>query len=439
MNNPYPSGGFNAFTSNQPSVYPTRFGQGFERTGGSNSQTDLDSARTLFLKQFAGEVLTSYFQEQSLMGLNPSKTVTSGKSFDFPKTGISSAEYHEAGIQLTGNDYPTGNVTITADAILESNHSIYDLDAYLSHFDIQAPMAMAMGQAMANTTDRNKFRQIVKAAREVSTHANDEFPTGNVLGVGYGAEGADTRSKLGRKTVADVGGWYDGLAYINAIRQVNIQMFNNHIPLSMKKYCFVDAEVFDSIKYTYSQGAGFIMLNADYRSTDAGGISGMENMLMIDGITIMKAINLPSHDETGVAIRDASGFISGKDNAGGANRVGNRIFPKYRGNYLNTKAVIFCSGAICSVMYKGVSFEMSRETDRLMDLIVASSLEGHGTVRREFAYELNDYNFDTKTNYDNWIDHRTKGTALNSANASKTNVLNYTASAGEKPFRTGAA
>ena len=66
----------------------------------NNTGTDFDA---LFLKVFSGEVLTAFarnniFNEQ----LHSVRTITSGKSAQFPVTGAATAAYHTPGTPLVG-------------------------------------------------------------------------------------------------------------------------------------------------------------------------------------------------------------------------------------------------------------------------------------------------------------------------------------------------
>jgi len=50
--------------------------------------------RALFLKLYAGEVLTAFEEKNIFMGLHRTRTIASGKSAQFPLTGVASAKYH---------------------------------------------------------------------------------------------------------------------------------------------------------------------------------------------------------------------------------------------------------------------------------------------------------------------------------------------------------
>ena len=68
---------------------PNRFGT---NAGLSGSGVD-----ELFLKVFSGEVLTTFEETNLMMGLHRVRTITSGKTAQFPVTGVASAKYHTPG------------------------------------------------------------------------------------------------------------------------------------------------------------------------------------------------------------------------------------------------------------------------------------------------------------------------------------------------------
>ena len=76
----------------------------------NNSGTDFEA---LFLKVFSGEVLTAFarnniFNEQ----LHSVRTITSGKSAQFPVTGAATAAYHTPGNPLVGANQILANEKI---------------------------------------------------------------------------------------------------------------------------------------------------------------------------------------------------------------------------------------------------------------------------------------------------------------------------------------
>lgn len=76
---------------------PSRVGQ-INSAGGTNE---------LFLKKFAGEILTTFESNNIFKPLHTVRTIESGKSAQFPVTGIATASYHTPGQNIAdaGNSY----------------------------------------------------------------------------------------------------------------------------------------------------------------------------------------------------------------------------------------------------------------------------------------------------------------------------------------------
>jgi hypothetical protein len=106
------------------------------------------------------------------------RTITNGKSAQFPKTWKATAEYHTAGQEMLGNDIDTSEVTVTVDGLLVAHVGIYDLDEKMSHFDVTSEFSAELGRALARVFDKNVMRAIILAARAA---ADGPFPGGNTI------------------------------------------------------------------------------------------------------------------------------------------------------------------------------------------------------------------------------------------------------------------
>ena len=130
----------------------------------NNSGTDFDA---LFLKVFSGEVLTAFarnniFNEQ----LHSVRTITSGKSAQFPVTGTATAAYHTPGTPLVGaNQILANEKIISIDDLLISQAFVSNLDELKNHYDVRATYADELGKALARTYDQNVAKVIANASR----------------------------------------------------------------------------------------------------------------------------------------------------------------------------------------------------------------------------------------------------------------------------------
>jgi hypothetical protein len=320
---------------------PARFG------GGQSSPVD---TRSLYLDVFGGEVLTAFDNATVTLDKHTVKSLSGGaKSYKFPKTWKASAEYHQPGTELLGNEFQTGETTINVDDILVSHYAIADLDRILSHFDMRSIISSEMGRALAKVFDKNVFRQIIMAARDTGSAP---FPGG---------------TRVVDSALAATGGKYNGKDWIDAIRDANIRLFNKDVPEDMPRYLAVKTEIFDAIKYAQDAGGQYLVLNRDFQANDiAGGITNRAESIKIDGVVIVKSKNIPGTDETA-----ATG-----------------VYAKYRGDYSATEAVLWCPQAVATVKLLDISMETERDVRRLEDFMVSKMFVGHGTMRPEMAVEF---------------------------------------------------
>lgn len=317
---------------------PARFGYG----------QSVSDDRNLFLKVFGGEVLAAFSEAVITRDKQMLRSIASGKSAQFPKTWKATAEYHQAGQEMLGNDIDTTEVTITIDGKLVAHTAIYDLDEKMSHFDVTSEFSSELGKALAREFDRNSLRQIVLAAR---TAADGPFPAGNVI----------TDASL------TATGSIDGEAWIDAIRDANIRLFDKDVPEDMPRYMAVNARVFDAIKYAKDANGRYLAIHKDLRSaSNSGGTDKRVEALEIEGVTIMRSRLLPSTDLSA----DAS------------------VYSKYRANYSTTTGVLWTPMATGVLTLMDVAMETERDVRRQEDFMVAKMAVGHGTLRPECAVEF---------------------------------------------------
>ncbi|MBP5855684.1 hypothetical protein KAJ83_01585 [Marivibrio halodurans] len=313
---------------------PARFGKG-------QSADD----RNLFLKIFGGEVLTAFQEKVLTLDKHKVQNIESGKSAQFPKTWKAQAEYHTAGKEMLGNDIDTTEVTITIDGLLVAHTAIYDLDEKMSHFDVTGEFSTELGRALAREFDKNVMRQTILAAR---TSADGPFPGGNVI----------TDAALANS------GTISGKDWIDAIRQANIDLFDNDVPDDDPRYMLVNAKVYDAIKYAKDTDGNYLVVNRDFGQI--GAIAGREEAMQIDGVTIMKQRTIPNSDESA----DSS------------------VYSKYQADYSTTTGILWTPEAVGTLRLQDIAMETERDVRRQEDFMVSKMAVGHGTLRPETAVEF---------------------------------------------------
>jgi hypothetical protein len=312
---------------------PARFGDG---------QSSVNSL-ALFLKMFGGEVLAAFSEAVLTADKHQVKTISEGKSFQFPKTWKATSEYHTAGQEMLGNDIDTTEINVTVDGLVVAHTAIYDLDKKMAHFDVTSQFSAELGKAIARGFDKNVLRSIIQAARLA---ADGPFPGGNVI-----TDAALTNS-----------GSIDGKAWIDAIRTAMIAQFGKDVPEELPAYMIVNANVFDAIKYAKDSNGRYLALHQEV----AADVAKRVQKLVVEDVEIYRGRLLPSSDESA----DAS------------------VYTKYRANYATTTGVLWRPQAVATVKLLDVAMETERDVRRQEDFMVAKMACGTGALRPECATEF---------------------------------------------------
>ena len=80
----------------------------------------------LFLKKFSGEILQTFEESNVFKPLHTIRTIESGKSAQFPVTGIASANYHTPGENIAdaGNSYLSDIKKAEQIITIDKNHVV---------------------------------------------------------------------------------------------------------------------------------------------------------------------------------------------------------------------------------------------------------------------------------------------------------------------------
>lgn len=148
------------------------------RIGQINQANDADA---LFLKVFSGEVLTSFEKKNLLLPRTMVRSISSGKSAQFPVIGRIAAEYHTPGAEINGLDVNHNEVVITIDQLLISHAFIADIDEAMNHYDVRAPYSTEMGRKLANEMDKDIFQEMVLSARAGANVGDSGYPGGTEI------------------------------------------------------------------------------------------------------------------------------------------------------------------------------------------------------------------------------------------------------------------
>ena len=159
-------------------------------------------ALALFRKVFGGEVLTAFERQAKTLSKVMVRTISSGKSAQFPVMGRTSARYLKQGESLDKDrkDIKHAERVITIDGLLATDVLIYDIEDAMNHYDVRAEYSKQMGEALAMATDTANYAEMAKLVNSrVDTNSKNE----NISGLGdspmvvIGKKDITAASKLG--------------------------------------------------------------------------------------------------------------------------------------------------------------------------------------------------------------------------------------------------
>ena len=162
-------------------ITPSRLGQ-------SMGAGDTDA---LFLKVFGNEVLAAFEEANVMKELHTIRTISSGKSAQFPVLGTATAKYHTPGQDVfdAGNSYTTAikhrERVINIDDVLIAATSIANIDELKNHYDVRSTYSSELGRALAKRFDLATLRTLAAAAEtDADSRANPDAAQGTRIDLG---------------------------------------------------------------------------------------------------------------------------------------------------------------------------------------------------------------------------------------------------------------
>lgn len=306
---------------------PSRLGQ-VEATGDQFA---------LFLKQFGGEVLTQFDEVNKVLPMVTQRTISNGRSAQFPVIGNTVAKYHIPGTEITGTPIVHNEVTLTVDMPLIADTFIANIDEAMNHYDVRAPYGKKLGNALANTLDRHLLQIAVKAARSAARISTDSG--GSVI----------TVANLDTDMDALVASLFDAATILD----------NKNVPED-GRFVYFKPAVYNKLAQNTK------VLNKDW---GGAGVFADGKVLRIAGIEIYKSTHVPSSNiTTGTLL---AGFGD-----------------KYMGDFSKTCGIVFTRDTVGSLKLMDIQMEAEYSVRWQGTLMVAKYAMGHGILNPATAVEL---------------------------------------------------
>lgn len=319
--------------------------------------------RSLFLKIYAGEVLTAFKANNIAMELHRTRTISKGKSASFPLTGYASAKYHTPGTMIEPDKINHGERIVTVDDLLVSPSFIANIDEAMNHYDVRGIYSKEAGAALARQADRNIFRTIAKASTIVDgTTATVEF--GNAF-----ADETYTNNVTIGSLPADA---TDPNMIVKAIYDAVEEFAKKDVPtegavvvLPPEQY-YALLNVSDTTKATW--------LNRDVGGN--GSVSGAV-VPMVAGLKVLMSNHMPTTDETLTLAGGDQQPITGSRTT------------KYNGDFSSIRGLVFTPDAAATVKLMDLGVESEYQIERQGTLLVSKYAMGHNILRPACAISLN--------------------------------------------------
>jgi hypothetical protein len=307
------------------------------RLGQINEANDV---LALFLKVFAGEVLTTFETKVVMRSLTRLRTIQSGKSASFPAIHKASVGYHTPGSEIVGKTIKHNEVIISIDDLLISDTFIANVDEAYNHYDVRAPYSMEMGRALARQWDSNVARNVIRAARAGELFTGDSDTAGTQI--------TDSDADTSKTSLGD------------SILLARQNMDEKDVPVDgfEANAVLLPAQWYLLVKDTDR------VVNKD---VDGDGSFSKGHFDMIGGVRVHKTNNVPWQ------VDDSANSALPSD---------------YRINMENTVAAVFTEAAAATVQLMGLAMEAEYDIRRQGSLAVGKYLVGHGPLLAKTAVEI---------------------------------------------------
>ncbi len=288
----------------------------------------------LFLKLWAGEVLTTFVVENLAAKLHMSRSISSGKSAQFPVAGQVAASFHTPGAEINGQTVNHNERVISIDDLLIAPVFIPNIDEAKNHYDYRSIYTKECGRALAREYDKRVLKVFVLAARAAATIS--------------GGNGGTRLTDAAMGTSASV--------LLGAIADAAKTLDEKNVPSEDRYVLLRPAQYWNLVK------------DKSVMNRDFAGVGSIASGQLPEyaGIKIVKTNNLPSTNDAAVA---------GENNT-------------YAGNFTTTVGVVVHKSVAGTVNLMDLATEMEYSVRHQGTLIVSKYAKGTGILRPESAVEL---------------------------------------------------
>ena len=381
--------------ANATPYQPYRYSESAATMGANWSGSDNNRGK-LWLPIWSGEVIRAYDEYNIFEGLVNSKTISSGRSMEFPITGtVSIKTAWNAGEELVGGqDSKATGFSVNLDARPIAAHFETDnIDLMISQWEYRSELARQAGLALSNARDKQLFSFLVRAGATTQL-GGDPRPSMGLDSVIYGGNdgahsNADHLGGMWSHATHTVAQRTDAaLELLHAMEEFIVHLQENNIDAG-QCYCVVTPQTFMDIRSLgvarangeLADGGNQLMFNGSAVGGFATGLGApytqsmgaLRDSLVYMGINIIKSNHVLTDDQATTNTIGETRY--GLDFAAG--KVG---------------AVMFTPDCIASLKLQGVKVDTVDDIRRNTQFTVASTMNGTGVMRPECVALFTGYN-----------------------------------------------
>ena len=327
------------------------------------SVDDTNDMGKLWLPIWSGEVLHAYDQFRMFEPMVTSKSISSGRTIEFPITGtVNLKAAWDAGEYLVGGDNSASSqFTIELDKRPMAAHFELDnIDLMVTQWEYRQELARQAGQTLANARDKQVAAYIALAA--ASAKIADDPRTLDLPDV----------FAVSAAVIDDAA---EALKVLEGIEEFCVDLQMNDVPVQ-GCYCVVTPRLFQQIRRLGVADAqaeavsmqpmfGGVAMAGGLGAPLTQGMNSLSDSLVYMGVTITKSNHIPTANYAANAIGETRYNVQG---AAG-----------------NVRGMIFCAEAVAAVRKTGLVVDTEDDIRRNTTFTVASMYSGTGVLKPELA------------------------------------------------------
>lgn len=332
-------------------------------TGGQQLGTNQGKGATngadklaLFLKVFGGEVLTAFARTSVTTSRHMVRSISSGKSAQFPVLGRTQAAYLAPGENLDDirKDIKHTEKVITIDGLLTADVLIYDIEDAMNHYDVRSEYTSQLGESLAMAADGAVLAEIAGLCN-LAPASNE-----NIEGLGTASVIETTQQKAQLTDQVEL-----GKEIIAALTKARAALTKNYVPASDRVF-YCDPDSYSAILAALMPNAANYAALIDPERGSIRNVMGFE------------VVEVPHLTAGGAGSKRNN--MEDQKHAFPSTKSGNTKVAKD-----NVIGLFMHRSAVGTVKLRDLALERARRANFQADQIIAKYAMGHGGLRPEAA------------------------------------------------------